>query len=349
MAGLFMLFIAGAMFAISAPDSVTSTGAFQIKSDTSTFLGRQRLRAGRVIDTVFQQDAPIAKALLVADKTELPKELKQRYAAAGIMHRLSVSGLHVIILAGSIELLLALFGVPRSIILPAAVAFIAVYIIMLGFPLPALRSGAMFGISAISRMLQRPTSRWAILAGCAFIPLLDPSVVLAVGYQLNIVGMAGFLAGSALARRVVRPHFIGWRRFVLQSLCISAVATAVTMPLVAWWFGQVSFIAPITNVVVEPLLGVAQPILFLGLLLSPLRPIAQFLADAAHPLLDTIDSIASYAVVIPGASLMIRPAVPSAILAGIASVAAIVACVSRFPGRASLIACASMCAVIWIG
>ena len=347
--GVSMLFLAGMMLAESAPAPLPSHRTQQIRVDTATFLGNQRVRAGRLIDTVFRSDAPIARALLVADKTELPQDLKRRYAVAGIAHRLSVSGLHVVLLAAAMDLLLPLLGVPRTAVPPVSLVLVAVYVALLGFPLPALRAGAMFGMSTIARMLQRPTSIWAVLAGCAFIPLIDPSTILTVGYQLNIAGVAGFLAGSALARRVVRPRFTRWRRVVMQLLCISVVATAVTLPLVAWWFGQVSFIAPVTNVVIEPLLAVAQPLLFLGLLFSPILPVAHFLADAVHPLLAAVDGVASYAAALPYASLTIKPGVPAAVLSGVASASVIVACVTRFPARASIVACGAMCAIVWVG
>ena len=57
------------------------------------FLTRVRLRAGRAIDRTFVDDAPLARALLIADQHEIPTEMRDRYAAAGIIHMLSISGL----------------------------------------------------------------------------------------------------------------------------------------------------------------------------------------------------------------------------------------------------------------
>ncbi|HXC25126.1 MAG TPA: ComEC/Rec2 family competence protein [Gemmatimonadaceae bacterium] len=339
----------GVLLALSLPVPAMGKGVPPAHSDPATFLGRQRMRAERTIDTVFQQDAPIAKALLVADKTQLSKEVKQRYVAAGIAHRLSISGLHVALIAAVVELIFRLLRLPRRIAAAAAVGVMGVYIAVIGFPLSAVRAGLMFTVAGLSRLLQRPTSPWAILAGCGFVPLLDPTTVLTVGYQLNMVGMAGFIAGSALARRVVRPRFVGWRRALARSFLVSLVATAVTLPLVAWWFGQVSLIAPVTNLLVEPLFGVLQPLLFLGMLFAPWQAASGFLADAVHPLLVAVDMIAAFAAGIPYASLAVRPALLEGVLAGVASVAIVVACISRFPARATLLASAAVCALAWIG
>src|ERR1051326_2199304 len=56
---------------------------------------RWRARATAAFDRVFPMDAPLARALLVADMRELSPEIRDRYAAAGLAHMLSISGLHV--------------------------------------------------------------------------------------------------------------------------------------------------------------------------------------------------------------------------------------------------------------
>ena len=71
----------------------------------------------------------------------------------------------------------------------------------------------------------------------------------------------------------------------------STVATAVSAPLVAWTFGRVSLVGPLTNLIASPLMGLAQPMLFLGLLVAPFPSIARLVGDAVHPLLVAFDGI----------------------------------------------------------
>ena len=70
--------------------------------------------AGRAIERTFRDDAPLVKALLIADRRDLSPEIRDRFAAAGLAHILAIAGLHIGIIAATIELALELFGVARA-------------------------------------------------------------------------------------------------------------------------------------------------------------------------------------------------------------------------------------------
>ena len=338
--------LAGIIMAITSPP--IARYAASANQSSASFLDRQRLRAGATIDTVFREDAPLARALLVADQDQIPKEIKLRYADAGIVHMLSISGLHVAIIATAIELVFHLARLPTRTASAAAVAIIIVYVAMLGWPPPAVRSGVMLAVVSATRAFQRPTSRWAALACGGLIPLLiDPRTAIDLGYQLSVGGIAGLIASGALAKRIIPKTLKGWRSDITRGLLASSVATVVSAPLVAWAFGRISLIAPLTNLVADPIVALAQPILFLALIAAPLRPFALFIADAAHPLLLLFDHIATLGASIPYAAIAVAPSQTSILCSGIASAALISACVSRFPGRALVVAAGAGCAVVW--
>jgi competence protein ComEC len=207
----------------------------------------------------------------------------------------------------------------------------------------------MLAALASSRLLQRPTSPWTLLAIGAAAPLATPRSVLDVGYQLSVIGVAALIAAGHLVRRIVPRRIAGWRRTLLAGLVVSTVATAVSAPLVAWTFGRVSLVGPLTNLIAAPLMGLAQPMLFLGLLLAPIPSLAALIGDAAHPLLAAFDTIALTGASVPGGWLMVSPTAMGAILGAVASVSLIVACVSRFPGRALLIGSLAILCLIWSG
>lgn len=310
---------------------------------------RWRARATRAVDEVFPADAPLARALLVADTRELSPEIRDRYAAAGLAHMLSISGLHVGVIAVALEILFQLVHLARRTATLASIVVVAVYVALIGAPEAAVRSAAMLGALGASRLLQRPTSPWAMLAIGAAAPLVSPRAVLEIGYQLSVIGVAGLIGAGALVRRAVPRRIGGWRRTLLAGLIVSTVATLVSAPLVAWTFGRISLVGPFTNLLAAPLMAVAQPMLFLGLLLAPVRPLALLVGDAAHPLLAGFDAIATGGAAIPGGWMVVSPSLTSAVLAAVASVALIVACVSRFPGRPLLVGGAALAALVWSG
>jgi len=310
---------------------------------------RWRARATRAVDAVFPADAPLARALLVADTRELSPEIRDRYAAAGLAHMLSISGLHVGIIAVALEIVFQLAHLAKRTATLASIVVVAVYVALIGAPEAAVRSAAMLGALGASRLLQRPTSPWAMLAIGAAAPLVSPRSVLEIGYQLSVIGVAGLIGAGALVRRAVPRRIGGWRRGLLAGLMVSTVATIVSAPLVAWTFGRISLVGPLTNLLAAPLMALAQPMLFLGLLLAPMRPIALLIGDAAHPLLAAFDGIAAAGAAIPGGWMVVSPTLPAAILAAVASVALIVACVSRFPGRPLVIGGTAVAALVWSG
>jgi competence protein ComEC len=304
------------------------------------------MRAGRSIDMTFGEDAPLARALLIADQRQIPAEMRDRYASAGLVHMLSISGLHVAVIAAAMELLFQVARMPRRAALLGAFVATGVYVAVIGAPPPALRSATMLGVAMISRLAQRPTSPWAAWAIGAFIPLLAPRTVLDVGYQLSVLGMCALVAAGSLWRNHLATRLDGWKARIGRELVTSLVACAVTAPLVAWVFGRVSLIAPVSNLVAAPVITLAQPVLFLALLLAPVAPAARFIAQAVHPLLFAFDWIAWSAASVPGAAITVTTTVITALAAGCAAISLVIACISRYPSRPAIVAVGSLALMV---
>ncbi len=309
----------------------------------------QRERAGRLIDRDFGGDAPMVRALLIADTHELPLDLRDRFASAGLVHILSISGLHVALIAEAVAVILgALRAGPRTA--PSiTILVITGYVAMIGAPPPAVRSAVMLGVTVVTRVLQRPVSPWAVLALGAIAPLHDSAIVADLGWQLSVAGFAALIAGGRLAKRWIPRAWRGWRRTIARDLTISTIATLVTAPLVCWAFGRVSLIAPFTNLVAGPVVGVLQPALFLSLAVASCgwEGGAQIVAAAAHPMLAALDLVARGGAAVPHGTLTVAPSLPVAVAAGLASVALLVAVCSRDAGRASVAGALATAAVVW--
>jgi competence protein ComEC len=306
-----------------------------------------RAAIGARIDTLFRGDAPLVRALLIADERAVDPAVRDRFAVSGIVHMLSISGLHVAIIAMAVELLCRMARLRPATASIATLAITAAYIAVIGLPAPAVRSGVMLGVRAICRLIQRPTSPWAALALGAAAPLLIPSTVLDLGYQLSVLGMAALVASGALAKRCIPATFTGLRGSLARTLLTSCVACMASAPLVAWTFGRISLVAPITNILATPVVAVLQPALFLAVAVSPVRALGVLLADACHPLLRALDAIATVGASVPYAALTVAPTLATAVLAGAASIAMLTACVSRAPGRALVVSVGALTIAAW--
>lgn len=287
-------------------------------------LDRWRNRTAASLDARYGTDAPLVRALLIADTRGLSPELRARYADAGLVHLLSISGLHVAIIGGAMLLLFESLRLTRAPAAGAAVACTVLYVCAIGAPPPAVRSATLFAATAGSRLLQRPVSPWGAYALGALVPLVDPRTVLDLGWQLSVAGYAAIIVAGRVSRRRLPEAWRGWRRVLARELLSGVLTTAATAPLVAWHFGRLSLISPLSNLAAGPVVSLLQPTLFLAMLV-PVRALADFTADAARPLLRALDLVAAAAASLPGASVVVAPTLWAALLAGGATFALLVA------------------------
>ena len=343
---LALIFAAAAILAVTTEPPERPTAHPRKREPPTDILTRVRVRAARSIDRTFGDDAPLARALLIAEQHQVPTEMRDRYAAAGLIHMLSISGLHVAVIAAAMELLFQVARMSRRVSLLGAFIATGIYVAVIGAPPPALRSAGMMGVAMASRLSQRPTSPWAAWALGSFVPLVQPRIAVDVGYQLSVLGMCALVAAGSLWRRHLGRRLDGWKGRITRELVTSIVACAVTAPLVAWVFGRVSLIAPLSNLVAAPVITLAQPILFLALLVSPLGALARFFAQAVHPLLFAFDWIAWAAASTPGAAITVTTTLVTALLAALAAVALVVACASRYPARPAIVGLAALATMV---
>ena len=344
-AGLSLMLVAGALIAVTSgePKRVRS----KPQAEPTSALGQMRNRASASIERIFRSDAPMAKALLVADQHEIPREMRDRYARSGMVHMLSISGLHVAIVAGSMMLVLQALHLSRGWASAVGVALTCLYVAIIGAPPPAVRSATMLATVAASNALQRPTSPWAGLAVGAFVPLVSPATVLDLGYQLSVIGIAGLIVSGSLSRRLLKKRLEGWRLRVSGEVLSSVVATIVTAPIIAWYFGRISLVSPLANLAAGPVISVLQPMLFLALALAPVEPIARLVADAAHPMLAVFDAIATVCAGLPAASVEVVPSIVTTVAGGAAIVSLIVGSMSRHPARPLIAGGAVLSVAVW--
>jgi competence protein ComEC len=281
--------------------------------ESPDWLARARNTVGSRLDAFYGSDGPMARALVIADQHDIARDVRDRFADAGIIHMVSVSGLHVSIIAGALVGMLSAVGASRRRADLMALVLLGAYIAFIGAPPPAVRSAAMLGLTVLARVVQRPTSPWAIWAVGSGASLVEPRVALDLGWQLSAAGMAGLLASGALMARFP-IELSGWRRAVLDNVVATGVASLVTGPISAWFFGRISVAALVTNVAAAPLFNIAQPMLFASVALFPIPMLGGFVADAARTALLLIDLVARAGAAIPYGVLELEPTAVTAVL-----------------------------------
>ena len=310
---------------------------------------RPSLRADGVrrVDSIFTGDAPMARALLLADMHLIDASMRQRWARSGLVHLLSVSGVHVAIIAAALLMLGTAARLSQRHATVLALGMTTAYVLILGLPPPAVRAGVMFGSLLLARLRQRPASEWSVLTLGALLPtVVDPAAPLDLGWQLSVLGVVSLAASGRLAKRL-KWHGHGWLHGLRRDVLTSVVASAASAPLIGWYFGTISLIAPLANLVAAPLVTLLQPTLFLALACAPSLPVARFVAGAAHPMLTLLDGVAATAAAPVWAAITIAPTLEQSLLAGAVGVALLVAMVQRHPATPLLVAGVSAGMLAW--
>jgi len=204
--------------------------------------------------------AALARALTVADRSALSPELSEQLRRTGTAHLLSISGLHVGMVAGLTGLLagvvltpllsLGLIADRKRWMLAFGLLGAAGYTVLAGFSLPTVRALVMliagFGALFWRRSLQPGR---ALLLALLAVLLLDPLAPLAIGFWLSFMAVAVLIwafAGRGARGRgwmsLVRAQFVVALGLLPLNLAIfvqwaptALAANLVAIPLVAFW------------------------------------------------------------------------------------------------------------------
>ncbi len=205
-------------------------------------------------------------ALATGRRDELPEDERALLQRTGTTHLLSVSGLHIALVASAAAALcrlalapLALGRWPRAARgLAGGVALVAAcaYAGLVGWPVPALRSVWMVGAAVAARSLGRSQRAWSALglAGCALV-LGDPGQVFDASALLSFGAVAGILWVGPRITRWLPPDAPWIVRSLVGALATTAGATAGTLPVAAWIFQELPPLSPLANLVAVPLIG----------------------------------------------------------------------------------------------
>ncbi len=212
--------------------------------------------------------AGVISALVIGDQNSISWQQWQVFTRTGVNHLMSISGLHITMLAGiaftvcyqlwrrSTRLTLRL-PARRAAVVAAMLAALS-YALLSGFAVPAQRTVYMVGVVAAALWLNRNFAPSQILCLALYAVLIpDPWAILSAGFWLSFGAVALILYVSA--NRIGRSH---WLR---EYITVQWAMTIGLIPMLLGLFQQVSIISPIANAIAIPLVSlVVVPLALLG-------------------------------------------------------------------------------------
>ena len=287
----------------------------------------RRHLAETFLEVYGEENGALLAAMLLGERTFLSEETQSLYKAAGTLHVIAVSGLHISLLGlGLYRLLRRIFDVqaPAAVI---SVLCMAAYVFLVGNPPSAVRAFIMFAMGLLAgywkRTLDTPT---ALSLSAAIILMGNPFYIGQSSFLLSflaILAIAVFQPALKECLALINPYHFplsrlldsrrAWRLRHLDpqkvtggchellkkagnGLQSSFSVWIVTLPVQLFFFSEVSLFGIFFNLLIIPLMGVILLLGIAGLFLKEIFHLFTFLTGSA--LTDweiTVISICRYA------------------------------------------------------
>ncbi len=282
----------------------------------------------RITAALPGETGAIANALITGERGAISDETNNVYRDSGLLHMLSISGLHMAIMAGAVFLFVrSLLAAVPSIALRypikkwgAATAIVAAfgYLLISGWSVPTVRSWLMCTIMLLAVLLDRPalSLRNVALSALAILVVMPESLGDA-GFQMSYAAVVSLVAAYEGARGRLNldpargPGVTHSLTLFFWGIVVSTlVASAAVAPFAAYHFHKSQQFAVLANLIAIPLCNlIVMPAALMTLLAMPF-------GWEAGPLkvmgwgIEAISATAGHVAALPGAVGFI-PAIPT--------------------------------------
>lgn len=286
---------------VSVPDSATNPGTFDqyiylrnkgyylcISNGTiesgnhrpysiEGFLYGIKSRCTKIIDNSFDSEsAGIVKAMLVADKSTLDKNIKKLYSENGIAHIMAISGVHVAIIGMTLYGFLRKLRISRLISGTFSIAIIILYGIMTGMSSSTERAVIMLILSIAAEYFGRKTDAPTSMGFAMIIMVLgNPYVILDAGFQLSFAAITGVTVVAPQLRKLLRmfkrfikeadekkkqkhKKIMSLRKMIIKlidALVVGIASFITTTPVIIYYYYQFPPYSILINLIVIPLVS----------------------------------------------------------------------------------------------
>lgn len=247
----------------------------------------------------------VASAILLGYDDQLPRFLRKGYTAAGAMHVLCVSGLHVGIVYLIFNFILGILGtskvsrLARILLLSGA---IWIYAMLTGLSPSVLRATVMLSFVLLGRLFDRKGNVINSLAASAFLLLcVNPMTLYHLGFQLSYTAVLGIVL---FHKPIYDLIFVKNKvlNYVWEISAVSIAAQIGTTPLSIYYFDQFPVYFLLSNIIVVPL-SFLVIVAGMGVLIFSFIPfIAGFMGALTSALLFAMNAAVLWVERLPGST-----------------------------------------------
>ena len=261
--------------------------------------------AASMMEVMPQRDAAAIFAMLFGGYDGIDPQLLIQFTTTGIVHILSVSGSHISLLAAVLAWLGSFLRLPRLVTAAGVIFAITIYTFLAGCVPPVLRSAIMGGLTFFALALgrERDARRLLLVASIGML-LVWPLLLFHISFQLSFLATAGLLY---LAPRL-QAWFVDHRvpRLLSGSFALTISAQGATLPVIAYYFNQLSLSCLLANLIVVPIVELMIVFgLFAGLIGWLVAPLGKLVFALDSLLLGLVRELTRVLAALPGSMVWV--------------------------------------------
>ena len=222
------------------------------------------------VDKVFGDHGALAKGLLVNDTSDIDRKTETDFKRSGTSHILAVSGTHIALLMGAVELLLRKIEVKKEIRMVIVSLLSIFFLALTAFEASAVRSVLMlFAVYLCYIFYEENDSITALFASVSLIILFSPFSVYDLGMWMSFLATLGILAvypyfDEKMPYPKQKNLFIRYSLRLLigiaKAFMLTVIANFFLLPIMWYFFGVASLSTLPCNIILTPIVAVLMPL-----------------------------------------------------------------------------------------
>ena len=238
--------------------------------------------AERIKRLIPESEVKLGLSYLLGMKSGLPENLSENLRTIGLMHIVVASGAHLGILVGIVRKLFG--GLSRFVELVFSILFVVLFMMMVGWTPSIMRAGVMVILSLVAWFHGRKIAPWRMILMVAAVTLLiNPMFLVDLGWLFSFASFAGIMVLSPM----IKEFLYGKKKpgFIAELITTTIGATIMTLPITLYFYGTISLISLVANLLILPTLSWAMGLVFLTGVAAGIPGIENVVAFLAKQLL----------------------------------------------------------------